>query len=130
MTRDKNPHITISDQDPGLPYSKGLTASQVMVSGLPAFRAYEVAEAIETRLIDEGRFTITSDEPTGLISTADPSRATRVNRAMTAGVLSNAPTGTRGFSAFASWRVSVVPGLSAPYHSHTAIHRNPAIALK
>jgi 2-phosphoglycerate kinase len=62
MTRDKNPHITISDQDPGLPYSKGLTASQVMVSGLPAFRAYEVAEAIETRLLDEGRFTISSDE--------------------------------------------------------------------
>jgi 2-phosphoglycerate kinase len=62
MTRDKNPHITISDQDPGLPYSKGLTASQVMVSGLPAFRAYEVAEAIETRLLDEGRFTISSEE--------------------------------------------------------------------
>jgi 2-phosphoglycerate kinase len=62
MTRDKSPHITISDQDPGLPYSKGLTASQVMVSGLPAFRAYEVAEAIETRLLDDGRFTITSEE--------------------------------------------------------------------
>jgi 2-phosphoglycerate kinase len=62
MTRDKNPHITISDQEPGLPYSKGLTASEVMVSGLPAFRAYEVAEAIETRLLDDGRFTITSEE--------------------------------------------------------------------
>jgi 2-phosphoglycerate kinase len=66
MTRDKNPHITISDQDPGLPYSKGLTASQVMVSGLPAFRAYEVAEAIETRLLDEGRFSISSEELSGI----------------------------------------------------------------
>ena len=35
MTRDKAPHITISDREPGLPFSKGLMASQVMVSGLP-----------------------------------------------------------------------------------------------
>ena len=62
MTRDKTPHITISDQDPGLPYSKGLMASQVMVSGLSAFRAYEVAEAIETKLLDEGRDSISSEE--------------------------------------------------------------------
>jgi 2-phosphoglycerate kinase len=62
MTRDKNPHITISDQDPGLPYSKGLMASQVMVTGLSAYRAYEVAETIETRLLDEGRSSINSIE--------------------------------------------------------------------
>lgn len=62
MTRDKPPHITISDRDPGLPYSKGLMASQVMVTGLPAHRAYEVAEAIEQRLLDEGRSSINSPE--------------------------------------------------------------------
>lgn len=62
MTRDKTPHITISDQEPGLPYSKGLMASQVMVTGLPPHRAYEVAEAIEARLLDEGRLTVTSPE--------------------------------------------------------------------
>jgi 2-phosphoglycerate kinase len=62
MTRDKNPHITISDQDPGLPYSKGLMASQVMVTGLSAYRAYEVAETIEVRLLDEGRSSINSLE--------------------------------------------------------------------
>ena len=62
MTRDKNPHITISDQDPGLPYSKGLMASQVMVTGLSAYRAYEVAETIEVRLLDEGRSSISSLE--------------------------------------------------------------------
>ena len=62
MTRDKTPHITISDLEPGLPYSKGLMASQVMVTGLPAHRAYEVAESIETRLLDDGRSSITSPE--------------------------------------------------------------------
>ena len=66
MTRDKTPHITISDQDPGLPYSKGLMASQVMVTGLPAHRAYEVAESIEVRLLDEGRSSISSDELSGV----------------------------------------------------------------
>jgi 2-phosphoglycerate kinase len=62
MTRDKTPHITISDPDPGLPYSKGLMASQVMVTGLSAYRAYEVAETIENRLLDEGRESISSEE--------------------------------------------------------------------
>ena len=62
MTRDKTPHITISDPDPGLPYSKGLMASQVMVTGLSAYRAYEVAETIETRLLDEGRLSISTQE--------------------------------------------------------------------
>jgi 2-phosphoglycerate kinase len=62
MTRDKTPHITISDSEPGLPYSKGLMASQVMVTGLPAHRAYEVAETIEERLLDGGRSSIDSSE--------------------------------------------------------------------
>jgi 2-phosphoglycerate kinase len=62
MTRDKTPHITISDREPGLPYSKGLMASQFMVTGLPAHRAYEVAEAIEEQLLDRGRSSIDSTE--------------------------------------------------------------------
>jgi 2-phosphoglycerate kinase len=62
MTRDKTPHITISDQGTGLPYSKGLMAFEVMVSGLSTYRAYEVAETIENRLLDEGRLSITTDE--------------------------------------------------------------------
>src|SRR5438477_281441 len=48
----KIPHVVISDREPGLPYSKGLMASQVMVSGLSPFRAYQVAERIEERLFD------------------------------------------------------------------------------
>jgi 2-phosphoglycerate kinase len=51
MTNDpKHTQILISDQDPGLPYSKGLMASQVMVTGLSPVRAYQVAEAVEERL--------------------------------------------------------------------------------
>jgi 2-phosphoglycerate kinase len=62
MTRDKTPHITISDKEGGLPYSKGLMASQVMVTGLSVYRSYEIAETIEGRLLDEDRLSITSDE--------------------------------------------------------------------
>lgn len=55
MTRDtKSPHILISGRETGLPYSKGLMASQVMVTGLSPVRAYQVAEAIEDRLIELG----------------------------------------------------------------------------
>lgn len=58
----KTPHIEISDREPGLPFSKGLMASQVMVTGLSPFRSYQVAEAIEDRLLADGRFSVTSDE--------------------------------------------------------------------
>jgi 2-phosphoglycerate kinase len=58
----KIPHVVISDREPGLPYSKGLMASQVMVSGLSPFRAYQVAERIEERLFDRGSPSVTSEE--------------------------------------------------------------------
>jgi 2-phosphoglycerate kinase len=61
MTRDtKSPHILISDRETGLPYSKGLMASQVMVTGLSPVRAYQVAEAIEGRLVELGGPSVTS----------------------------------------------------------------------
>ena len=48
MTREKRTApIVISDREPGLPYSKGLMASQVMVTGLSPYRSYKVAERIE-----------------------------------------------------------------------------------
>src|SRR3954447_7422798 len=59
---NKIPHVVISDREPGLPYSKGLMASQVMVSGLAPFRAYQVAERIEERLFDRGSPAVTSEE--------------------------------------------------------------------
>jgi 2-phosphoglycerate kinase len=58
----KIPHVVISDREPGLPYSKGLMASQVMVSGLSPFRAYQVAERIEERLFERGSPSVTSEE--------------------------------------------------------------------
>jgi 2-phosphoglycerate kinase len=58
----KSPQILISDRDPGLPYSKGLLASQVMVTGLPPHRAYQVAEAVEERLLERAAPSVTSAE--------------------------------------------------------------------
>jgi 2-phosphoglycerate kinase len=59
MTKElRSPYILISGRETGLPYSKGLMASQVMVTGLSPFRAYEVAEAIEERLVRGGRGSI------------------------------------------------------------------------
>ena len=58
----KTTHVLISDLVPGLPYSKGLMASQVMVTGLSPFRSWEVAEAIEERLHDLGVSSVTSEE--------------------------------------------------------------------
>ncbi len=62
----KSPHILISDQEPGFPYSKGLMASRVMVTGLSPYRAYQVAESIEERLVERRVSSITSEELFGL----------------------------------------------------------------
>lgn len=63
MTKEpKSPQILISDRDSGLPYSKGLMASQVMVTGLSPVRAYQVAEAIEERLHDLGLQQLSSSQ--------------------------------------------------------------------
>jgi 2-phosphoglycerate kinase len=55
-------HIIISDREPGLPYSKGLMASQVMVTGLSPYRSYQVAERIEDALLERGVTSLTSEE--------------------------------------------------------------------
>jgi 2-phosphoglycerate kinase len=55
-------HIVISDRDHGLPYSKGLMASRVMVAGLAPYRAYQVAERIEEVLLDRPVPSVTSQE--------------------------------------------------------------------
>jgi 2-phosphoglycerate kinase len=63
MTKDgRSPHILISGRETGLPYSKGLMASHMMVTGLSPYRAYEVAEAIEERLGRSGRGSVGADE--------------------------------------------------------------------
>jgi 2-phosphoglycerate kinase len=58
----KSPQILIEDEQTGLPYSKGLQASEVMVTGLSPYRAYQVAEAVEERLIDRPTPSITGAE--------------------------------------------------------------------
>ncbi len=58
----KSPQILIEDELTGLPYSKGLQASEVMVTGLSPYRAYQVAEAVEERLIERAIPSITSHE--------------------------------------------------------------------
>jgi 2-phosphoglycerate kinase len=62
MTTEKAQQILISDREQGLPYSKGLMASQVMVTGLSPVRAYQVAGAIEDRLQALGEPAVTSAE--------------------------------------------------------------------
>ncbi len=62
MNDPKSQHILISDREAGLPFSKGLMASQVMVTGLSPWRAYQVAEAIEDRLRERGAPSVTTAE--------------------------------------------------------------------
>jgi 2-phosphoglycerate kinase len=70
MNKDvKTPQIVISDREAGLPFSKGLLASQVMVTGLSPFRAYQVAEAVEGRLREQGQLVITSAELSAVAKT-------------------------------------------------------------
>src|SRR6266498_2685151 len=54
--------IVISGGDPGLPYSKGLWASELMVTGLSPYRAYQVAEQVEQRLLERDLVSVTTDE--------------------------------------------------------------------
>jgi len=59
---NRNTHIIVSDNQPGLPYSKGLMASRVMVAGLTPYRSYQVAERIEDLLVEGGVTQVTSEE--------------------------------------------------------------------
>ena len=55
-------HIVISDTTHGLPYSKGLMASSVMMAGVPPAHAYRVAEKVEQELNERGVRQISSAE--------------------------------------------------------------------
>ncbi len=54
-TKKRPTHIVIADREHGLPYSKGLMASQLMVTGLSPYRSYQVAERVEERLLERGK---------------------------------------------------------------------------
>lgn len=63
MNREKrSAPIVLTERDPGLPYSKGLMASQVMVTGLSPYRSYKVAERIEDELIEMNIESISQDD--------------------------------------------------------------------
>ncbi len=57
-----NKVIVISGSEPGLPYSKGLRASELMVTGLSPYRAYQVAEQLEERLRERRVASVTAEE--------------------------------------------------------------------
>ncbi|MGH9178526.1 MAG: hypothetical protein ACRD0N_08230 [Acidimicrobiales bacterium] len=50
MTKTAQRHLNVSELQYGLPYSKGLTASRIMATGLAPARAFHVAEVVEDRL--------------------------------------------------------------------------------
>jgi 2-phosphoglycerate kinase len=54
--------IVMSGREPGLPYSKGLRASELMVTGLSPYRAYQVAEEVEDRLKQRRVSAVTREE--------------------------------------------------------------------
>lgn len=54
MTEKRRKHIFISEQEHGLPYSKGLTASSLMATGLGPGRSYAVANKVEQELLALG----------------------------------------------------------------------------
>ena len=54
--------LVISDGDPGLPYSKGLRASELMMTGLSPARAYQIAERVEERLLERTAASVTRAE--------------------------------------------------------------------
>lgn len=54
--------IIVSDREHGLPFSKGLMANTIMAAGLSPARAYQAAQAIEDRLVADGRDSVTTEE--------------------------------------------------------------------
>jgi 2-phosphoglycerate kinase len=60
--RTRSAQIVITDREPGMPFSKGLLASQVMVTGLSPYRSYQVAEEVELRLLERRQASVTSAE--------------------------------------------------------------------
>ena len=62
MTERRRKHVFISEREYGLPYSKGLTASQLMVIGLSPGRAYSVANKVEQELVGLGTQSVTAEQ--------------------------------------------------------------------
>lgn len=63
-TKSERTHrsIVVREGEHGLPYSKGLMANTIMMSGLSPARAYQVAQVIEDRLIDQAVESVSSTD--------------------------------------------------------------------
>jgi 2-phosphoglycerate kinase len=59
VAEKRRKHIFISEQEHGLPYSKGLTASSLMATGLGPGRSYAVANKVEQELVALAQETVT-----------------------------------------------------------------------
>lgn len=62
MNEARRKQILVGENDRELPYSKGLTASSLMVTGLGPARAYAVANKVEDALLESGRDSISQDD--------------------------------------------------------------------
>lgn len=60
--RTMEKYIVISDEEHGLPYSKGLTASSIMATGLAPSKAYKVARLVEDYFRERKTFSISVDK--------------------------------------------------------------------
>lgn len=67
MTKTAQRPVNVRGQEHGLPYSKGLTASRIMATGLAPGRAFHVAEVVEERLRALGEPGPSGDELTELV---------------------------------------------------------------
>jgi 2-phosphoglycerate kinase len=70
MTETKTTHIVITDQSHGLPYSKGLMASSLMVCGVTPPAAFRIAERIQEDLERSGKTSLTTHELRDLAAAA------------------------------------------------------------
>lgn len=61
MNEGRRKNIFIADRDHNLPYSKGLTASSLMVTGLTPATAYSVANKIEDALMELGEESVSQE---------------------------------------------------------------------
>jgi 2-phosphoglycerate kinase len=66
MSEGRRKHIFIAAREHGLPYSKGLTASSLMVTGLGPGQSYAVANRVEAELHARGQQTYSEAELTTL----------------------------------------------------------------
>src|ERR671914_1851107 len=65
MTDQRRKRILI-EREHGLPYSKGLTASSLMVTGLGPIKSYHVANKVEEELIALGKDAVSEEHLTDL----------------------------------------------------------------